>query len=65
MSATRDTGQKIGWSYSNIYRIYKEKTEEKPAITAFEPLKSNLQELHRLHGELKQMIDELEELVKE
>lgn len=65
MSAIRDKSQKIGWSYSNIYRIYKDKSEEKPMVTSFEPLKSSLDKVERLHEELKTMIDELEALVKE
>lgn len=65
MSATRDTSQKIGWSFSNIYRIHRDKTDEKPVVTAFEPLKSSIQEIERLHSELKLMIEELENLVKE
>lgn len=65
MSASRDISQKIGWSYSNIYRIYKDESKDSPVITAFEPLKSNLAEIHRLHEELKTILDELELLVKE
>jgi|GEM_PF-5779767 len=65
MSAYRDTSQKIGWSYSNIYRIYKDNTQEMPVVTSFEPLKNDLQELNRLYGELKAMIKEIEDLVKE
>ena len=65
MSATRDTTQKIGWTKSNLYRIYKEKTGEVPKVSALEPLQNNLDKLQALHAELKTMIDELEALVKE
>lgn len=64
MSATRDMSQKIGWSYSNIYRIYKDNSKEVPTVHALEPIKDSLQELNRLHGEIKDMIDELETIVK-
>lgn len=65
MSATRDTQSKIGWSFSNIYHIFKDKSEVKPVVTAFEPLKNNLQKLNELHDRLKVMIQELEDSMRE
>lgn len=64
MSATRDTSQKIGWTGGNVYDIFKgRKSNSEFKLTTFEPMKNNLTELHRLHWELKQMIDDLEKLV--
>lgn len=68
MSATRDTSQKIGFVKGNLYQIKPNVTNEPEAFVnlfTYEPLRNGFIELHRLHQELKRMIDELEALVKE
>lgn len=71
MSATRDTSQKIGFVYSNLYSIYKKGVaaakaapDVKPVDPAITSLKDNLKALNDLHGRLKVMLIELEDLVK-
>ncbi|HEY5234662.1 MAG TPA: hypothetical protein VIJ14_00670, partial [Rhabdochlamydiaceae bacterium] len=67
MSATRDTGSKIRFLYTNMHDIYLRgvaETKAAPDVVTENPidsLKESLQNLNHLHSRLKTMLVELED----
>lgn len=60
MSASKDKDSKIGWSFSNMFKVFNGEDKSKPVVTYFQPLQNNLEKLEKLRQELHQMIEELE-----
>jgi len=65
MSATKDKNSKIGWSYSNVYRIHGNTPEPvKNFDKEAEDFKSKISQFQKEHDQLKVMISNLEKLLK-
>jgi hypothetical protein len=70
MSATRDTGLKIRFLYTNMHQVYLKGVQEAKAAPDFKPenpidsLKESLKSLNSLHSRLKAMLVELEDLCR-
>jgi len=70
VSAKRDHSQKVVFLYSNLYRVYKGK-ESAPVVvqqgpkTPTESLKANLKRLSTMHGQLQELLKELQELCRD
>lgn len=64
MSASRDTSQRIGFSTTNYYALYKNRPPEQAEQKPLDALKSDLGKLNDLHQELKDAIADLEAILK-